>query len=339
MSRKDFDLNMDDKQMKALMKKAKRKHLLRNWIISICTTIIVLAGTFSIIVYFTQENFKKMDREVYALHGIQGPNMRFYAHTKLSMGVTGGTMMYSSYKNIAGQPVKWIDEIYEYSIWGVSRVNHNGNTHLEEEVSNKKDDFEPMPDYNIQTMQREMRFYLPFMKYVNYVNDLENIGEMKNKVAEVALSFDKVYTAEQVVEMLPKDIRPAWFWVDTYDEKKGDSYVGLVDPESGGVLNAEMSFHVFGFEGSHAKKMEDVQNDIKRNSEGFLSSMRLLTDDKSVIGFRDHYRKNYQEVKNIPPKDLPIYGIVVTGTTESLKQLQGAPYVKAAVRGVMVDKQ
>ncbi|PEA56844.1 hypothetical protein CON64_00970 [Bacillus pseudomycoides] len=339
MGRKDFDLNMDDKQMKALMKKAKRKHLLRNWIISICATIIVLVGTFSIIVYFTQENYKKMGREVNALHNIQGPNMRVYTQTELSTGLMGGTVMYSSYKNIAGQPVKWVDEIYEYSMWEVSQVNHNGNVILDEERSNKKDDFENMPDYNRQTMQREMRFYLPFMKYVNYVNDLENIGEMQSKVAEVALSFDKAYTTEEVVNMLPKDIQPAWFWVDTYDEKKGDSYVGLIDPKSGGVLNAVMSFNVFGFKGSHAKKMEDVQKDIKRNSEEFLSSMRFLTDDNSIGGFKDYYGKNYKEIKKMPPKDLPIYGVVVTGTTESLKQLQGVPYVKAAVRGVTVEKQ
>lgn len=339
MSRKDFDLNMDDKQMKALMKKAKRKHLLRNWIISICATIIVLVGTFSIIVYFTQENYKKMEREVNALHTVQGPNMRFYGHTKLSMGLLSGTTMYSSYKNIAGQPIKWIDEIYEYSIWGVREVNHNGNTHLDEEVPNKKDDFETMPDYNVQTMQREMRFYLPFMKYVNYVNDLENMGEMQNKVAEVALSFDKAYTAEQVVNMLPKDVKPVWFWVDTYNEKKGDSYVGLVDSKSGGVLNAEMSFRVFGFEGSHEKKSEEIERDITRNSKDFLREMKWLAEKNSKDGQRDYFSKYYKEVKNIPPKDLPVYGVVVTGTTESLKQLQGAPYVKAAVRGVMVDKQ
>ncbi|WP_020062403.1 anti-sigma factor [Bacillus sp. 123MFChir2] len=335
MGRKDFDLNMDDKQMKALMKKAKRKHLLRNWIISICATIIVLVGTFSIIVYFTQENYTKMGRKVNALHTVQGPNMRFYGHTKLSMGLLSGTMLYSSYKNIAGQPVKWIDEIYEYSIWGVREVNHNGNTSLDEEIPNKKDDFETMPDYNIQTMQREMRFYLPFMQYINYVNDLEKMGEIKNKVAEVALSFDKAYTAEQVVQMLPKDVKPVWFWVDTYDEKKRNSYVGMIDSKNR-VVNAEMSTAVFGFEGSHEKKSEEIERDLMRNSKEFLREMKWLAEDNSES---DYFSKYYKEVKNIPQKDLPIYGVVVTGTTESLKQLQGAPYVKAAVRGVMVDKQ
>ncbi|OOR52770.1 hypothetical protein BLX05_09060 [Bacillus pseudomycoides] len=43
-------------------------------------------------------------------------------------------------------------------------------------------------------------------------------------------------------------------------------------------------------------------------------------------------------MKNISPRDLPIYGVVVTGKTEDLKDLQSSPYIKAAVRGVTVEK-
>ncbi|MGD6986191.1 MULTISPECIES: hypothetical protein [Bacillus cereus group] len=45
-----------------------------------------------------------------------------------------------------------------------------------------------------------------------------------------------------------------------------------------------------------------------------------------------------KEIKNTKPKDLPIYGGVVTGKTEGLQSLQGSPYIKAAVRGVTVEK-
>ncbi|OPD53790.1 hypothetical protein BVF97_10090 [Bacillus thuringiensis] len=45
-----------------------------------------------------------------------------------------------------------------------------------------------------------------------------------------------------------------------------------------------------------------------------------------------------KEIKNTKPKDLPIYGIVVTGKTEDLQSLQGSPYIKAVVRGVTVEK-
>ena len=116
-------------------------------------------------------------------------------------------------------------------------------------------------------MQREMRFYLPFMKYENYVNDLKGIGDLKNKVAEVALSFDKAYTMDEIMGILPKGVQPVWFWVDTYDEKKRDEYVGLTDSKTKAVLNAEKSTLVYGFTGSYAKKEEDMRMDFDRNSK------------------------------------------------------------------------
>ncbi|PHD69209.1 hypothetical protein COF61_01430 [Bacillus toyonensis] len=33
-----------------------------------------------------------------------------------------------------------------------------------------------------------------------------------------------------------------------------------------------------------------------------------------------------------------MYGVVVTGKTENLQSLQGSPHIKAAVRGVTVEK-
>lgn len=338
MSRKDFELDMDDKQMKSLLKKAKRKHLLRNWIISMCASIVVIIGIYISSIYFSQKTFIKMEIQRNVLHSVKGPNILFNGHTKLSMGLTGGTIIYSSYKNIAGQPVKWIDEIYEYSsIWGYSQLNFNGNTILDEESGNKKDEFETLPDYNSQTMQREMQFYLPFVTYRNYVNDLKNIGELQNKVGEIAISFDKAYTVEQIEKMLPKDVQPVWYWVDTYNENSPDTYVGLKNPKTGAVLNAEMSTHVYGFQGSYTKKEEYSKENLKRNSKDFMDAMKKLNANDQLNN--DDIKNHYKNIKDISPKDLPIYGVVITGTTKSLQQLHDAPYMKAAVRGVIVDKQ
>ncbi|WP_270400567.1 anti sigma factor C-terminal domain-containing protein [Bacillus mobilis] len=333
MSRKDFDLNMDDKQMKTLMKRAKRKQFFRNFVISIFASTLVIIGSFTLIVYLKQKNFNEMERRVFAEQTVKGPNIKFYSHRKLNMGLMSDSIMYSSYKNISGQPVKWIDEIYEYDVWGYMSRSHNGNTHLEEERFNV-DAAEKLPDYNIQTMQREMRFYLPFTKYKNYVNDLKQIGDLKNKVAEVALSFDKAYTMDEIMGILPKNVQPVWFWVDTYDEKKADKYVGLID-SAGAVLNAIMSNRVYGFTGSHAKKEEEMKMDFERNSKEFIGAMKTLAEDERHM---DDAKDSYKEIKNTKPKDLPIYGVVVTGKTEDLQSLQGAPYIKAAVRGVTVEK-
>ena len=63
MSRKDFDLNMDDKQMKTLMKRAKRKQFFRNFVISIFASTLVIIGSFTLIVYLKQKTLMRWKEE------------------------------------------------------------------------------------------------------------------------------------------------------------------------------------------------------------------------------------------------------------------------------------
>ncbi|HDR7564649.1 anti sigma factor C-terminal domain-containing protein [Bacillus sp. TH12] len=90
----------------------------------------------------------------------------------------------------------------------------------------------------------------------------------------------------------------------------------------------------FGFEGSYAKVTEGVKNDLTINSKEFLYQMKSLAKNSEGIP-SDYFEQYYKEIKNTKPKDIPIYGVVVTGKTEDL---QGALYIKAAVRGVTVEK-
>lgn len=78
-----------------------------------------------------------------------------------------------------------------------------------------------------------------------------------------------------------------------------------------------------------------MRMDFDRNSKGFIGAMKTLAEDERHV---DDAKDSYKEIKNTKPKDLSIYGVVVTGKTEDLQSLQGSPYIKAAVRGVTVEK-
>ncbi|MBJ8104624.1 anti sigma factor C-terminal domain-containing protein [Bacillus cereus group sp. N8] len=101
-------------------------------------------------------------------------------------------------------------------------------------------------------------------------------------------------------------------------------------------LSIEKSKTVFGFQRSYADRKKDEYEDIKINSMEFIKSMKSLSENKG--GYQEGFRINYNEIKNFKSEDLPTYGVVVTGKTENLQSLQGAPYIKAAVRGVTVEK-
>ncbi|MBK5514607.1 anti sigma factor C-terminal domain-containing protein [Bacillus sp. TH11] len=77
-----------------------------------------------------------------------------------------------------------------------------------------------------------------------------------------------------------------------------------------------------------------MKNDLTINSKEFLYQMKSLAKNSEGIP-SDYFEQYYKEIKNTKPKDIPIYGVVVTGKTEDL---QGALYIKAAVRGVTVEK-
>ncbi|QWH19632.1 hypothetical protein EXW62_21985 [Bacillus mycoides] len=87
-----------------------------------------------------------------------------------------------------------------------------------------------------------------------------------------------------------------------------------------------MAINIFGFEGSYAKVNEDIKNDLTRSSKECLYQMKYLA--KSSEGRpSDYFEQYYKQIQNTKPKDLPIYGVVVTGKTEDLQSLQGAPYI------------
>lgn len=87
-----------------------------------------------------------------------------------------------------------------------------------------------------------------------------------------------------------------------------------------------MASNVFGFEGSYAKVNEDIKNDLTRNSKESLCQMKYLAKNSEGRP-SDYFEQHYKEMKNTKPKDLPIYGVVVTGKTEDLQGLQGVPYI------------
>ncbi|KMY50146.1 anti sigma factor C-terminal domain-containing protein [Peribacillus loiseleuriae] len=58
------------------------------------------------------------------------------------------------------------------------------------------------------------------LTYKKYINDLPQLDEMDNrKLAEMGISFDQSYTLEQAKTMLPSNVHPVWYWVDTYSDK------------------------------------------------------------------------------------------------------------------------
>ena len=192
-----------------------------------------------------------------------------------------------------------------------------------------------------------MTFYHPRIEYENYPTDLdllEDIGE--NKYLEFALSFDRGYSIKEVQQMLPGQVKIAWYWVDTYSEQELAKMKGqqakLVGPDgqpSGEtyyqkpqVLFAKQVYGIKAITSNGENRIEPWDDFIKVINIGRQRKGRYQEQFKNLYNVLNHGKGE------ISKDDLKIIGAVVTGDTASLKQLRNNSCIKAQTLGIQIDK-
>lgn len=327
MSKDSFEFDSIEKsKVTKMLKIAKRRQLTKVILISAISSILV---SFLLLIGITQLNnysFDNMSKNVAILHQITRPNTE-QGTAIINSGIFKSTVVYQNYKVIEGHPIKWEDETYQFKIWNTFRkLNPNNPLFIENDnrVSDKQSSI-PNYIYNPQTMEKEMQFYLPFVSYPSYINDLGNI-KSKDIVAEMAISFDKPYTVSEISKMLPDGVHPVWYWVDTYYAKEHYKVSRI----------AETANEVYGF----STKQGQIEHG-NGTEKDFLLGLQSGLKEKGK--YYDEYKRIYDYLRNKKKKpnetDVRIFGVVVTGTNGNLIKLENAPYVKAAVLGATVEEK
>ncbi|GLX71142.1 anti sigma factor C-terminal domain-containing protein [Paenibacillus glycanilyticus] len=328
----DNETIMDESEkLSTLVKKARRRTIWRNAGISFGITLFILVIGWFINLQLQYKSSETSQRDIEMLKEISGPNQYLYS-TTVNYGFLRGTLEYRTYKMIEGIPVIGDEENYEFSSWGTfSRYSNNSPLSVSDPGMNVEG-FDYMRAYNPYSGEREMAFYLPNVKYVNYLNELPQLNDMNGqKLVELGISFDTNYTVEQIKAMLPNGVHPVWYWVDTYSNMQ--QYLAHKSPD-GKVINPspDSERYVYGF----ANNLENGN----ASEEKFLSNLEVGLHSNRK--YKQEYERIYDYLRKDKEKpdvnDVRVIGVVVTGTADSLKMLQEKKYVKAAVLGAVVDK-
>ncbi|MGG5739575.1 anti-sigma factor [Bacillus cereus group sp. IBL03679] len=326
MGRDEFDFDIESSKVSMMLKKAKRRQLFKIILISTLLFIVLFIGCIIGISQLNNRAYLAMDRDLNMIRQITRPNTeRGVAIT--SNGLFKSTVEYKTYKVIEGKPVKWEDEVYEYKVWStfrrLSNVNPltiSDNVVMGNERINRASEL-----YNNQTMEREMQFYLPFASYNSYINDIEKVNG-ENKVAELAISFDKPYKVSEIKKMLPEGVHPVWYWVDTYYDKKSYHLDDVT----------ESAYEVYGFKA----KSGDIEFGNGKEKD-FLLAIQNGLDQKGK--YYEEYKRIYDYLKGKKTKpseeDVKVIGVVVTGMAADLQKLKNQNYVKAAVLGATAENR
>ncbi|WP_286911123.1 anti sigma factor C-terminal domain-containing protein [Clostridium sp. UBA1652] len=305
-------------KLRSPIKRAKFLSSLKTTIISFM--IFIILGFFALILnsHVLSDIAQKKEKNLWSLYNIAKPNA-YLSNTQIDNRLMTGDIEYVRYRFLGKKLITDGNYKEDYSyIPFINGVYGSTGDNLYSNIASSEQELEDMINYN-KVGKRIMKFYHPSIQYDNYINDLEvldNIGS--DKVMELSLSFDIKYSLDEVKNMLPKEITLNWYWVDTLTDKPSETRPKPIFEES----------EVYGI-----KALDGQGRPMVNPEENFIGSLERLSDSYNSLFNRLSNGKD-----KITKDDLKVVGVVVSGDVESLKNLKGKSYIKAASLGAVADK-
>lgn len=299
----------EDKKAKDLLKQAKIKGNTRIMGISLGITTLTLVLIIILKIQITPWLIDKKTSDLYYYYNTHGANT-FLGTWQETYKLVGSNATAVRYKLIDGIP-------YEIE-------NINLNEPQKYNKLNMGTDIDWFNNQNAETFSYKgehiMKFYHPQLEFKDYKNDLSLLEKIdSDKKIEMALSFDKAYTLEEVKQMIPKSLTWNWSWVDTFDEF---SINAIKEMDNGITYTPNIILEedeVVGF--SMINQVGEIKSEPEKD---FLENIKLLS-------------KTSNEYKNYKIDEIKIIGIVVSGEKERLLQLIDKSFIKASSFGVITE--
>ena len=289
-----------DTSLKGALNKAKRKQLLKIIIITIIVVLILLPILYKTGNYFAAKSSTRLHEQLFLHNAIAEPNIQIDSQVTSNSSTFGGNIVTNRSKNINGYLVQWSTLTSSYD-WLRIKIDHNEL--IPGSYSSDTESYE----YDKQTKNKVATFYHPSIQdyYDGIENELGEISQMENHVAEVAISFNQPYTLQEIQAKIPDNLNIVWLYMTSpiSDESNGPS-----------------GMPVYGFDPSHSPK--DAFN-------SFIDSLEQYDANESNETIQEFLETN----KDKPFDEVKILGVMLTGQTQNFKALENQDFIRGASVG------
>jgi len=337
-----FD-NVKETKLKKTITKAKRRSIIRNIMISVLVVAVLLIGGS---IANNELNYRlegPIQIAVDNFNKISAPN-KYIGQVKRYHGFLGGKNEYTTYKLIEGKVVYTGEGTYSY---GILQNDYGSWIGMESPLilgsSFGIDDLK-LQRFN-ELGQKEMVFFYPFINYSEYKNDLQILDQLEeNKIMEMALSFDKAYSMDQVKKMIPGNVTLAWYWIDDMNDQEKEEKQPRKEESTnpnGGEEIIEMPARIVSEQRAYGiKALNENGEPLEEPEQEFFWALKngKEYDTRYKGEFERVYHHVVGEDGQLAKEDIKVFGVVVTGDRESLKSLSKLPFIKASSMGVIVDR-
>lgn len=316
---------MSNTSLQLAVKRAKRKQIFKYIGITVTTTIVILYILINGSQYILNQRIED-DNKKSLLDPIYGANLSSgggsYHYDLFSVTVDERT-----FKTVVGRSILWDTKMKKIPLFGrietlsqgsgmvyTTSLNQEANRHIR---------------YNDFNNERRIDFYYPGLRYDFLPHELNIATSLdKNKLIEVAISFDKPMTLDEISKQLGnKNVN--WLWVDTSTKEQMRRMEKELDSDS---VKTKGGGGAFGF---------DIHPQAPYSSQYEEFFMRTLKELKKMgvrKGIVNEALKGIEENTRSTEGKIRYNGAVVTGTAEELKRFQDLDFIRASVLGATIDK-
>lgn len=312
-----------DFEFEKLVKKAKKRSMIKMMLISLVISLIVLIG-----LYFIGDTVMKikMEKETgldLTWSGIIGANIDNRGIT-YNYSPTSATAKMKFVKTVGGVPIPWGEQEKIFTILGTSRLVTTDGPSGSGSIKDER-----IPLY--YQGERVVEFFHPQVTYKQIFDDRTLLNKIDdNSVVEMAFSFDKGYSIEEVNEVFKEQL--AWYWVDTFSQNDVKEFNELNED---GYFSRDFTIDGFEAYGFQYNRHQD------NPGSNFISTLEMVKEDggnyQTIAEEIFNNITNHGEIK-LEPQNLKIIGVIVTGKPSDLTKFSDESMIRGATLGATTDQ-
>ncbi|QKE72735.1 hypothetical protein HPK19_07895 [Arthrobacter citreus] len=318
--------------LQKVVKKSKRKQTIKYIFITLLTTMILLAALLYGGKYILNKRTNilnsrleaNLDTEYSTIHG---------ANLLISGGVNNYELFSVTtdtriYKTIGDRTILWDKKMERIPLFGSVKTLDQGSGSVE--VTTLNEEAHRYVRYNEFNNERKIDFYYPGLSYEYLPHELDIATELdKNKLIEVALSFNKPMTIEELNKQLGyKNVN--WIWVDTSYKKQMDYMENVLDSDDVKTKGGGGAFGITLSGGVPLSAKNGVNYFLSTLNELSKKGSHKTSVKEALLGIKENTKETNGEIR--------FNGAVVTGTAEELKRFKSLKFIRASVLGATIDK-
>ncbi|MDR1606636.1 MAG: anti-sigma factor [Streptococcaceae bacterium] len=314
-----------------LIKKEKRKKLLKTIGISAVTTFVLFGVGMTAINKRMAVQYKKAQESANITDMIESPNIISTSQYLSVSGRMTSQLKSERFKNIDGYLVATTPLEINFGLFGGGYCEFNSP--LTTPISKTKD----IGVFSRDNGEKVPLFFNPNVKKsdrhpdAKATHEADSLSNLQKHVAEVAITFKEPMTYAEIQEKLPKDILINWYWLGRASNQlsalEGTKKVIGINANEKGELDAS------------PLQTQQSSNWPSSQYSAFVAAVKKAAETRNyTINGVNIYQDALKQVKKYPTLDKAKFsGVLVSGRTENLAQLDEAPYVYATNVGLEAE--